>query len=75
MDFIITKEEFWLTKWNTFLKNENRGSHLVYSNWLQSYKSYGFDFEVLLFIDNDIIIGGYGAVIAKSLFFKFYIIF
>lgn len=74
MNFIITKDLKWIQKWDEFLLNENRGSHLIYSQWLQSYKSYGFDYEVFIVHEGEVIIGGYGAVIAKSFFFKFYII-
>ncbi|HEU4496023.1 MAG TPA: hypothetical protein VFR70_03140, partial [Flavobacterium sp.] len=74
MEFLFTKNTGWMQKWDNFLFEENCGSHLLYSDWLKSYASYGFDYEVLLVIDNGRISGGFGAVIAKSLFFKFYII-
>lgn len=74
MEFLFTKDNDWLQKWDDFLITENRASHLLYSDWLQSYKSYGFDFEVCIGVENEKIVGGFGAVIAKSLFFKFYII-
>ncbi len=74
MTGFFTKDKTWLSKWDDFLHTENRGSHLLYSDWLQSYKSYGFDFEVFIVIENELIIGGFGAVIAKSLIFKFYIV-
>ncbi|MBC7641258.1 MAG: peptidoglycan bridge formation glycyltransferase FemA/FemB family protein [Flavobacterium sp.] len=75
MESFFTKNADWLYKWDDFLKNENRGNHLLYSDWLTSYKSYGFDFEVFIVLNNtNEIIGGFGAVIAKSLIFKFYIV-
>lgn len=74
MNFIITKDPKWIQKWDEFLLNESRGSHLIYSQWLQSYASYGFDYEIFIVHEDEVIIGGYGAVIAKSFFFKFYII-
>lgn len=74
MEFLFTKELFWLQKWDDFLYKEDRGSHLLYSDWLQSYSSYGFDYELLVILDDGKIVGGFGAVIAKSLIFKFYII-
>lgn len=74
MELLFTKDINWMQKWDDFLLQENRGSHLLYSDWLNSYASYGFDYEVLLVLENDKIIGGFGAVIAKSLLFKFYII-
>ena len=75
MKSFFTKDNNWLKKWDAFLKTENRGNHLLYSDWLSSYKSYGFDFEVFIIInENEKIIGGFGAVIAKTLMFKFYIV-
>jgi lipid II:glycine glycyltransferase (peptidoglycan interpeptide bridge formation enzyme) len=75
MRFIATKTQDWLNRWDEFVFNSPKGNHLVYSDWLQSYQSYGFDFEIgLVLDDNDIILAGYGAVIPKALIFKFYII-
>jgi len=71
---IFTKEAKWQTKWDEFLANNPKGSHLLLSDWLKSYQSYGFDFELGLFLKDGNIVGGYGAVIPKVLFFKFYII-
>ncbi|WP_291285017.1 GNAT family N-acetyltransferase [Flavobacterium sp.] len=74
MKILFTKEKYWLDKWDEFVIANSDGSHLVLSDWLKSYQSYGFDFEVGLYIENEEIIGGYGAVIPKLSFFKFYII-
>ena len=74
IEFISTKEKVWLEKWDIFVAKNPKGSHLILSDWLKSYKSYGFDYELGLFLENDKIIGGYGALIPKFLFFKFYII-
>jgi hypothetical protein len=74
MEFIFTKDKQWLEKWDQFIQTNDKGSHLVLSDWLRSYESYNFDFEVCLCLENDSIIGGYGAVIAKVLLFKFYIV-
>ncbi|WCO02545.1 lipid II:glycine glycyltransferase FemX [Psychroserpens ponticola] len=73
-ELIFTKDSAWLKKWDEFLVNNPKGSHLILSDWLKSYKSYGFDFELGLVLENDKIVGGYGAVIPKFMFFKFYII-
>lgn len=73
MNIIFTKEKEWLEKWDQFVL-EHSDSHLVYSDWLRSYRSYGFDYEIGICLDNEKIIGGYGAVIAKVTFFKFYIV-
>lgn len=74
MKIIFTKEACWLEKWDKFVSENEHGSHLLLSDWLNSYKSYGFDFELQLCLENEQIIGGYGAVIAKFLMFKFYIV-
>jgi len=71
---IFTKEKKWLDKWDKFVWNNYKGSHLVFSDWLQSYECYGFDVEIGLYIDNGKILGGFGAIIAKMSFFKFYIV-
>ncbi len=72
--FMFTKEEAWLKKWDVFVFENPKGSHLLFSDWLASYASYGFDYEVGLVLEGDTIIGGCGVVIPKFLFFKFYII-
>lgn len=74
MELLYTKEVAWLNKWDNYLMTNDLGCHLLYSDWLKSYTKYGFDFEILILKSKDKIIGGFGAVIAKSLFFKFYII-
>lgn len=72
--FIFTKEESWLKKWDKFVYDHPKGSHLILSDWLASYMAYGFEYELGLVLEDDEIIGGYGVVIPKFLFFKFYII-
>jgi lipid II:glycine glycyltransferase (peptidoglycan interpeptide bridge formation enzyme) len=74
MRLLFTKEIQWLKQWDEFLVSNPKGSHLVLSDWLKSFKSYGFDYEIGLFLEDDKIIGGFGAVIPKFMFFKFYII-
>lgn len=74
MDVIFTKEASYLEQWDAFTDQSSQANHLQFSNWLQSYESYGFDFEVGLLLDNGILVGGFGAVIPKFSFFKFYIV-
>lgn len=74
MKVTVTKEENYKIKWDNFINENENGSHLQLSTWLQSYSSYGFDYELFIIEENNEIIGGFGAVIAKILFFKFYII-
>lgn len=74
MEIFFTKDIKWLEKWDEFVFLNDRGSHLIFSDWLQSYESYGFDFEIGICLDNGKIIGGFGAIIAKVFFFKFYIL-
>ena len=74
MKIIYTKEQDWLNKWDAFIIKDDKGSHLLLSEWIKSYQSYGFDYEVCIGVENDIIIGGYVAVIAKALVFNFFIV-
>jgi lipid II:glycine glycyltransferase (peptidoglycan interpeptide bridge formation enzyme) len=74
MRIFFTKETKWQNKWDEFLVNNPKGCHLILSDWIKSYVSYGFDYELGLVLENGKIIGGFGAVIPKFLFFKFYII-
>ncbi|TYA56648.1 lipid II:glycine glycyltransferase FemX [Formosa maritima] len=74
MTHVFTKDPTWLKKWDDFISKTPRGNHLLLSDWLNSYTTYGFDFELCIFLEDETIIGGYGAVIAKALFFKFYIV-
>lgn len=74
MDVIFTKEASYLEQWDAFIDQSSQANHLQFSDWLQSYLSYGFDFEVGLLLDNGKIVGGFGAVLPKFSFFKFYIV-
>lgn len=74
MEIIFTKDVEWLEKWDNFVFSNPKASHLQYSDWLKSYTSYGFDYELCLCIERKTIIGGFGAVLAKTMLFKFYII-
>lgn len=73
-DLFLTKEEIWLERWDDFLKTDSRGHFSQYSTWLKSYMEYGFDFQLLLFLENNKIIGGCGFVIPKFAIFKFVIV-
>ncbi len=74
MEIIYTKDADWLKKWDEFIIKEDKGSHLLLSEWVKLFQSYGFDYEFCICVDNDVICGGYAAVIAKALIFKFYIV-
>jgi lipid II:glycine glycyltransferase (peptidoglycan interpeptide bridge formation enzyme) len=74
MKISVTKDAVYQKKWDDFVSTNENGSHLQLTAWLQSYTSYGFDYELFVVEEEDKIIGGFGAVIAKVLFFKFYII-
>lgn len=71
---IFTKEQQWLDKWDEFVLNNSYGYYLQLSDWANSYSSYGFDFELCLFLKEEVILGGYCALIAKVGIFKFYIL-
>lgn len=74
MKIFYAKDKYWIDKWDQFIINNKCGSHLILSNWLESYKTYGFEYEIIICLENEQIIGGFGAVIAKIAFFKFYIL-
>ncbi len=74
MEIIFTKDQDWLARWDSFVLKENKSSHLLLSDWVKSYQSYGFDYEFCIAVETDIIVGGYAAVIAKAFVFKFYIV-
>jgi len=74
MEIFYAKDKIWIDKWNKFIKNNDIGNHLILSDWLETYKSYGFTNEIIICTEEGEIVGGYGAVIAKILFLKFYII-
>lgn len=74
MKLVFTKDEDWLKKWDAFVLQKDKGSHLLFSDWVNSYQSYGFDYEICIGVKNDTIVGGYAAVIAKAFVFKFYIV-
>lgn len=74
MDLFFTKEQKWLSLWDKFLKDNPRGHNSQYSAWLQSYTKYGFDYRILLLVENDTIIGGCGLIIPKLFFFKFVVV-
>jgi lipid II:glycine glycyltransferase (peptidoglycan interpeptide bridge formation enzyme) len=74
MDLFFTKEDKWLRLWNDFLKHNSRGHYSQYSTWLKSYSEYGFDFQLLLLVEDECIIGGCGLVIPKVAFLKFVIV-
>lgn len=71
---LSSSEKEWLNKWDEFVEKENISNHLLYSDWNNSFKSYGFEYEVVMLIKDSEIIGGFAAVIAKALFLKFYIV-
>lgn len=74
MEYLFTKDALWLEKWDHYVQTNDRGSHLMLSDWLNSYASYNFDYEVGICLQNNKIVGGFGAVIAKVFFLKFYIV-
>ncbi|MDI1316116.1 peptidoglycan bridge formation glycyltransferase FemA/FemB family protein [Flavobacterium sp.] len=74
MELLFTKDSDWLKRWDDYVLNENKASHLLLSDWNKSFQNYGFDFEICIALEDNKIIGGFSAVIAKALFLKFYII-
>ena len=74
MKIVFAKNTKDFNEWDNYILNTNRGNHLMLTDWLNSYKSYGFPSEIIFIKQNDKIVGGIGAVVAKFSFFKFYII-
>lgn len=74
MEVIYTKDPAILKQWDAFVQTENKCNHLMLSDWVNSYKSYGFESEYCICFENGKIVGGFAAVIAKVLFLKFYIV-
>jgi len=74
MELIFTKDAQWLAKWDDFILHEDCGSHLLLSDWVFSYHSYGFGTEFCLAVDQGEIVGGFAAVIAKAAMFRFYVV-
>ena len=75
MKWLFTKEKEWADKWDVFQQSTPRGHYLQMSDWLNSYKSFGFSVEYLIGIDdNENICLGMGFVKAKYSFLKFYVV-
>lgn len=74
IELFTTQDQVWMNKWDDFIENHPKGIHLQYSDWVKSYISYGFTFEIGLAVSNNEIIGGYAAVIASKFGFGFYCI-
>jgi len=74
MDIIYTKDREWLDKWDAYVASEDKASHLMLSEWNRSFGSYGFDFEICIALQDGKICGGFAAVIAKAMVFRFYIV-
>ena len=72
--WLWTKDKEWFDKWDVFNSTVERGHYLQYSDWLYSYKVYGFEVELLVGLENDEICIGYGIIKAKFSIFKFYVI-
>lgn len=72
IQFPSTAAEF--EAWDAFVEHYPQASHLLYSDWLHSYRNYGFQTEIGMYQTAGGIQGGFGAVIAKVVGFRFYII-
>ncbi len=72
MQFFFTKSQDWIAKWDAFLLKSERGLYNQLSDWIKSYEVYGFDYQFLIVVQNDQIVGGCGIVIAQFSAFKFF---
>lgn len=72
--WFITSEEYWIYKWNELQKTSERGNFTQLTSWIKSYLPYGFQYELLLCIDQDEnIITGSANVIVRLPIFSFYV--
>jgi lipid II:glycine glycyltransferase (peptidoglycan interpeptide bridge formation enzyme) len=74
MEIFFTQDKQWLDKWDDFVGSENTGSHLLLSDWVKSFSSYGFESDYCLCVVDGAIVGGFAAVVAKMFGFSFYIV-
>src|SRR6478672_3520913 len=72
MNFFFSKNQDWLDRWDAFLQHTERGLYNQLSDWIKSYEVYGFDYNFLIAVEGDAIVGGCGIVIAKFSVFKFF---
>lgn len=71
--WITTKDPSWLSQWDELQINHESGMFTQTSTWLSSYQAYGFDFELLLGLDEkEQILCGFGNLIVKAGPFKIY---
>lgn len=71
LNFSWTTSPEDLKDWDHFLHTNPRGNNLQCSDWLKSYKKYGFSFEVLVVRnEKNEVIGGIGTVLAGFPFFR-----
>lgn len=74
MEIIFTKDAELLRKWDAFVMAEDKASHLMLAQWNASFSSYGFDCEIGMLFENGTVRGGFCAIIAKALAFRFYVV-
>lgn len=71
--WITTKDPLWLALWDELQITHETGMFTQTSTWLSSYQAYGFDFELLLGLDEfDKVKIGFGNLIIKAGPFKIY---
>src|SRR5210317_478537 len=71
ISFVWTNKEHDCDRWDRFLQENPRGQNLQLSTWLKSYKSYGFEFELLLVLNLEgEIIAGVGVLYVGITNFK-----
>lgn len=70
----FTKDPKWITAWDVFLEQADRGLYNQYSDWIKAYAVFGFDSTFYLLTDEGNVVGGCGIVVAKFAFFKFYVV-
>lgn len=72
--WLVTKEPKYTEKWDEFVLNNISGSFLQTMDRVRSYEQYGFDWELIICVDNeDNILVGSVNIVVQFLFLKMYI--
>jgi len=74
IEAFFTNDALWLERWDYYLQETERGLYNQLSDWIQSYKVFGFESSVYLLTKQGTIIGGCGVVVAKFSKFKFLVV-
>lgn len=65
LSWIATKDDHWISKWDSLQMESPKGMFTQASSWLMSYAAYGFDYVLFLGVNGDQILAGFGCLIVK----------